>query len=273
MKILIAVNSSDQSQEALRFASQFVHRSGETPMVLSVIEPGSKQKYLEGEEKLQKTLKTLAGVEMNSRVEMGQFNKIVLQEMEQGGYELLIVGEVKDSHFSRLFKGSMMIHLVESATCPIIVVKGQTSTIHRILLCDSGAGRSSVLSRFTVQLAQMLEGEEEVTVLHVMSQMSAGPGVVGKQLRASVGELMEAHTPEGLLLQRDIYDLEDAGLHPTPLVRHGLVVDEILSEIKSGDYDLVVIGAHQGPKWQQLLLENLAEKIILQAEKPVLVLR
>ena len=46
-----------------------------------------------------------------------------------------------------------------------------------------------------------------------------------------------------------------------PVVRHGLVVDEILAEALFGDYDLVVIGAHR-KKWQQFLLDNLARLII-----------
>jgi nucleotide-binding universal stress UspA family protein len=119
----------------------------------------------------------------------------------------------------------------------------------------------------------LLEGEEEITVLHVMSQMSAGPGVRGRQLRYGVEDLIEERAPEGELLEQDVRVLERWGTYPHSKVRHGLVVDEILRDARSGDYDLVVIGAHRGQRWQRLLLDDLTRKIVLHLDRSVLVIR
>jgi nucleotide-binding universal stress UspA family protein len=54
-------------------------------------------------------------------------------------------------------------------------------------------------------------------------------------------------------------------------VRHGLVVKEILDEARSGDYDLVVIGAHEGRGWERFLLDDLAQEIVDHADRAVLV--
>ena len=51
------------------------------------------------------------------------------------------------------------------------------------------------------------------------------------------------------------------------------MVDEILAEAKAGDYDLVVIGAHRDEGWQRFLLDDLARKIVVRLDRPVLVLR
>ncbi|HEX6387363.1 MAG TPA: universal stress protein, partial [Anaerolineae bacterium] len=155
---------------------------------------------------------------------------------------------------------------------PVIIAKGKIRPVHRILLCDSGAESVSLLDRFTARLANLAR-DPEITVLHVMSQMSAGPGVRGQQLRASAEELIREHTPEGELLERDVQILERLNLHPDTKVRHGFVVNEICQEARSGDYDLIVIGAHQGKGWQRFLLEDLAYQIIMHAARPVLVLR
>jgi nucleotide-binding universal stress UspA family protein len=56
-------------------------------------------------------------------------------------------------------------------------------------------------------------------------------------------------------------------------VRHGLVVDEILAEAQSGDYDLVAIGAYRGEFWQRILLDDQAHRILVQLDRPVLVVR
>jgi nucleotide-binding universal stress UspA family protein len=103
--------------------------------------------------------------------------------------------------------------------------------------------------------------------------MSAGPGVRGQQLRAGVAELITEHTPEGKLLEADMEILEQPGITPRRIVRRGLVVDEILAEAKAGDYDLVVIGAHRDEGWQRFLLDDLARKIVVRPDRPVLVLR
>jgi nucleotide-binding universal stress UspA family protein len=65
--------------------------------------------------------------------------------------------------------------------------------------------------------------------------------------------------------------LEPLGVQLQAKVRHGLVVEEILTEAKSGDYDLVVIGAHQSRGWERYLLDDLARQIVQQADRPVLV--
>jgi nucleotide-binding universal stress UspA family protein len=67
--------------------------------------------------------------------------------------------------------------------------------------------------------------------------------------------------------------LDRLGVRALAEVRHGLVVDEILSQAKKGDYDLVVIGAYRGKGWQRILLDDLAHKILVQLDRPVLVVR
>jgi nucleotide-binding universal stress UspA family protein len=74
-------------------------------------------------------------------------------------------------------------------------------------------------------------------------------------------------------LKRDVQTLARLNLQPRPKVRHGLVVDEILSEACEANYDLVVIGAHQGEGWRKILLDDLAHQIISRIDRPVLVLR
>jgi len=112
-----------------------------------------------------------------------------------------------------------------------------------------------------------------MTVLHVMSQISAWPKVPDDQLRASAEELIAAHSPEGEMLERDLALLRDLGFAPRPRVRHGLVIDEILTKARAGDYDLLVIGRRGASRWQRVLLEDQCQPIIAHADRSVLVLR
>jgi len=156
--------------------------------------------------------------------------------------------------------------------------------LQRLLLCDSGANSAlatvetgpavpSLLSRFAALPSHLLAQETEIVILHVMSQIGAGPGVLGGQLHSDAEELIRERSPEGELLEVDVHALQRLGIQARAKVRHGLVVDEILAEARCGDYDLVVIGAYRGDGWQRILLDDQAHSIIVQMDRPILVLR
>jgi len=266
-------------QWTLRTAAVFVRitqialHAGEPPTILMVIDHKTDHLSSQAEKILSHARELLDIPDLKTRIRTGFPIEEIIREAREGAHDLLIMGEIQANYLAHLLLGSTTARVAEDAPCPVIIVKGISSPIRRILLCDSGAGRSTVLSRFTAQLAEMLEGEERVTILHVMSQISAGPGVPGRQLRASVDDLIEEHTPEGELLGRDIRVLEQPGIHPVPKVRRGLVVDEILTEARNGDYDLIIIGTHKGKKWGHFLLEDLTRKSLVQSDRPVLVVK
>jgi nucleotide-binding universal stress UspA family protein len=277
MKILAATGGSPHSEIALRFCAHLTQLIGPDPAVLTVltvIKHGDKGSQA-------RVILTRAGQlldrpasELQTKIRVGHPAEEIIREAEEGAYKLVVVGERQQHGLAKRFiLSSTAERVVERAPCPVIIAKGKISPIHRILLCDSGIETPSLLDRFKTQLGGLFKGEEEITILHVMSQISAGPGVRGKQLRANAEELIEEHTVEGQLLERDIRTLEQMKFRPRPKVRHGLVVDEILAEARSGDYDLVVIGAHRGEGWRRILLDDLAHQLLVQMDRPIIVVR
>jgi len=283
MRILIATDDSPHAQAVLHLAAYLLQGrlADEPPVLLTVVRREADRPRAEAVLARARESLRVAGVQ--TRLRIGWPAREIVREANEGYYGLVVVGEGwrPNGLVARRLKVTTALRVAEQALCPVLIAKGRIGPIRRILLCDSGAkvvvegqrAGPSLLSRFTAQLAELLGGEELVTVLHVMSQISAGPGVRGRQLRADVEELMQEHTPEGKLLEYDLRVLQRPGIHPQPKVRHGLVVDEIADEARSGDYDLVVIGAHPGRGWRHLLLEDLAREIILRLDRPVLVVR
>lgn len=274
MRILMATGGSSYSQAALRFGAEIARRAGEPPTLLTVI--GHDAERPRADTYLARSVQLLKAVvpSVETKVRIGHPAEEIVSEAEEGDFGLVIVGErQRPDLVTRFLLGSTAVRVVEHAPCPVIIAKGKIDSINRILLCDSGIESPSLTSRFSAQLAGLIKDKEEITILHVMSQISARPGVRGRQLRAEAEELIELHVPEGELLERDTEILERLNLHPCPKVRHGLVVDEILAETRDGDYDLVVIGAHRGEGWRRILLDDLAHQIIVQMDRPVLVVR
>jgi nucleotide-binding universal stress UspA family protein len=273
MHLLIATAGSPYSEIALRLGAQIASRAGVVPTVLTVIRG---ENYRSRATPILARACELLGpavVDVRPKVRIGYAAEEIVREAREGRYDLIIMGERRDRDLVTRLLGSTTRRVIEQAPCPVLIAKGAVRPIHRILLCDSGAESVSLLNRFTARLPALVEGEVDVMVLHVMSQMTAGPGISGRQLRASAEELIRDHTPEGELLEQDIRLLKQSHLRSQAKVRHGLVVDEILAEARSGDYDLVVIGANRGVGWERLLLDDLARQIIEQMDRPVLVVR
>ena len=273
MRILIATEGSLKADKALRFCTQFTHSATRPPTVL-VVAPHRKGHQLPTSAEIKAIAFEMLGPEVpevQPKVRIGKLVQEIISEAIEGDFELIIMSNRRQNLWGHLLRPSAAIRVMEQAPCPALVVQGEVRPVRRILLCDSGASSEPVLGRFTAKFAEMLGVQEEVTILHVMSQMSAGPGVRGKQLRADVEELIAHHSPEGELLKRDVKVLDLPGIQSRPQVRHGMVVDEILEEAQRGDYDLVVIGAHRLEGWQRVLLDDLAKKIVRKMDRPVLV--
>lgn len=274
MRFLIAIDGSSQAEVVLNFSAQFMRLAHEPFTILTVIE--NKKDYQQAEAILThaRVLLEAEKVSLSTKIRIGHPAEEIIREAEEFDYGLVVLGEGKHRTLTTRFSlGSTSYRVAEHAPCGVLIVKGIDHPIQRILLCDSGANKSSLLSRFTSQLVNLLEGEKEITVLHVMSQISAWPGVSGRQLRASAKDLMDEKSLEGEFLKQNIHILEQTGVYSNPKVRHGLVVDEILTEMESVQYDLVIIGAHKSERWQRLLLDDLAKKIMVQSEIPVLVVK
>jgi len=279
MRILIAIYGSAHDKAALYLGARLALRSASPPTLLTIRPTKAKPSAVppHADDYLLNM-----GLKVEQLHRSGEPAELIVGEATAGGYDLIILGDGQDNGvLDRVRSTPISLRIIRHSPCPALIVKGASHPVQRILLCDSGAENPSTglglvdgpscFQRFTRQLASLFAEDAEITVLHVMSQMSAGPGVRGQQLRARAGELIQEHTPEGELLARDVQTLEHAHLRTHAEVRHGLVVDEIRDEARSGDYDLVVIGAHRARGWRRVLLEDLTHKLVLQLDRPVLV--
>ena len=271
MRVLVGTGGSYHSDVAVRFAAQLANGPADELMILHVRKgmADESQPLVQAQELAKRWTNRVDVLERQ-----GHPAEEILREAEVGAYDLVVLGERQHhSLMTRFLLGSTAERVVEHAPVPVIIAKGEVNVIRRVLLCDSGVQTPSLLSRFSRQIPDLIGRGQAVTILHVMSQISAGPGVRGSQLRASAEELIAAHTPEGEILERDSEVLAGYNIVPHTKVRHGRVVDEILAEAREGNYDLVVIGSHAGQGWRRILLDDLAHQIITQVDRPVLVVR
>ena len=277
MQILIATGGSEHSNIAVKLGGQVALQFGGEITLLTVIKHEKLRER--GEKILADAVVTLlsivsTNVPIHTKLRVGQSAEQIVAEAEAADYNLIVLGESTHHDLLSRIVGPTAKRVVEQAGCPTLIAKGDVNPIHNILLCDSGLRHPALLARLRKQMPHLLRNTAvSITVLHVMSQISAGPGVSGQQLRADASKLIAEHTPEGVLLTQDLNDLSQEGIAAQPKVRHGFVVDEIVKEMEDGGYDLVVIGSHQNEGWQRFLLDDLASQIVLKSNHPILIIQ
>jgi nucleotide-binding universal stress UspA family protein len=271
MRILITTGGSPHSDVAVSLGAVLVSATGSPATILTVIKHEWNRLQADLILERSRALLDSALPAPEMRVRVGHAAEEIVAEAE-GSYDMIIMGTwPKRNLLSRLLAPTTE-RVLTQAPCPILIAKEEVKAIHHILLCTSGADSPSSPTLFAARLAALLDSDPRITLLHVMSQMSADPGVrEGWQLHADAEELMRGNTPEGRLLREDIRALEKASAHIQPKILHGMVVEEILKEAKRNDYDLIVIGAHRRAGWQRFLLDDLTHQIVAQADRSVLV--
>lgn len=274
MKILIAIATSYHLEAITYFAARLLPATPKTVTLMRVIRRESQRPAAANLLASAAAHLTQAGLHVTPLLRLGAAAKSIVDEASAGSYDLVIIGHGDSGTQKSLsLSGPIASQVVAHAPCPILVVGRQNSVDpDHILLCDAGVETPSFIERLATQLPGLLHNTKTVTVLHVMSQISAAPGIPGKQLRADADELIQENAPEGRLLERDAALLQRFQVRVQPKVRHGQVVQEILAEANSGIYGLVVIGAHAGTGWQRFLLDDLAQKILTNLDRAVLVI-
>jgi hypothetical protein len=200
----------------------------------------------------------------------GVMKQELLEQADATDYDLIVVGSRGRRGIKRLLAGSRASRVLSRAATSVLVVKGrEREEITEILVCSAAGPMSEKTVRFASRLAHELGAS--VTLLHVMSQVALEEGAEGADLEAGADELMERRAREGVHLEEMLRILRDDGVEVQPLVRHGLVVDEIIAEAKKGHFDMVVVGSHTTRDIGGVLSSDLSQQIMLAANRPILI--
>lgn len=270
MRILVATDGSAHSKIGLQQCREIALETAVEVTILTVV----RQETAVFPQALLQNAIDILGTAVSppaTLVRHGDPAEEIIAEINSGRYEMLIIGESHSPSLINLLLGSKTQRILAHTNYPVFIAKTEARPLKRLLVCDSGAELPNVSARLAASLPALLEKARNVTVLHVMSQIGAAPGVAGRQLRADAAELIAQHSPEGEWLTHNVEELDHAAVQALPKIRHGLVIDEIMEEMEDGRYDLIIIGNHQKEGWQRLLLENVAQHIVTKSSDPVLV--
>ena len=281
MRILVASDGSPYAREAALFASCIAKPASADIVLLGVVEQHHTEDDLRRVlEALREEIAQGSEIQCEIVIRHGDVTDQILAEVQEHFYHMVAIGVRGLSKRRRRLMGKTSIRLTQEITAPLLVVTLGRHMIRRVLICTSGEKPGEADAFVGGALAALVGAQ--VTVLHVMSQLPLAPKAPIDDLEHDAPDLIQSGTREGQHLQRLLSILASWGIDQEQLnakVRHGLVVDEVIAEVREGDYDLVVIGAHQIPadqpwaKLRTVLQENIAEDILKHTRRPVLVVR
>jgi len=276
MHVLICTDGSPSSEQAAVLVERLSLSSTGRVTILAVAETEEEHERLSGV--LARMLADLGGArpELETRIVLGNPPELILAEVEERPFDLVAVGAHGRRGLTRFKTGSTTGRLARELHLPLLVARNVPDQVRRILICTGAEAPSMETLKVGSQLAS--HGPAEITLLHVMSQIALQPESTADELFASAEGAMEQGTREGRHFHEAIRNMRKIGVTAkiTPRLRYGLVVDEILSELQEGGYDLLVIGAHRRPgltRWLEIMLDDVADHLLSHAPCSVLVVR
>jgi nucleotide-binding universal stress UspA family protein len=268
-KMLICSIGSIHREATLCFAAEVAKALSADTTLLGVVgrteEPGSLERALgDVAEELVRH-----GLVADVRVERGNAEAIVTSEIESTAYGLVAVGALGGSRSRRALFDSVGMRIIERAHGSVLLVKGERTSVSRVLVAASAteAGRASVRAGAALACG----AGATATVLHVVDAMPAMYAGL-EQMEETLAELLQSDTDIARELKWAAEEVNGGCTSSELKLRRGYAADEILREGQAGDYDVIVLGSSRyAGGIVRVLMGDLTREVVGRAQRPVLV--
>jgi nucleotide-binding universal stress UspA family protein len=299
-RILVPVDFSSTSRDALALAASLARRSGGKLTLLhvgatptySMTQAWSASMHMpirELHERMKRESQALVERWLQSDVPAGVEARTVLREgfppdeivAEADDHDLVVIGTHGRTGADRVALGSVAERGVRRCKVPVLVAPGVAREAGRrvdapfenVLVAIDFSESSTRVLRAAIAMAGTTGAK--LTLLHVVISESIMISQVWMDaLSPSVLELHDKMVREAQRqLDRMMRDEVPEPLRGQALLREGLAANTIVQQISLGSYDLVVMGTHGHTGIQRVILGSVAERVLRHSPVPVLVAR
>jgi nucleotide-binding universal stress UspA family protein len=213
---------------------------------------------------------TKAGVKYSLEVLQGHAEEVIPARVK-GRDALVTLSPLGRPPLKRLMSGRSFRHIMEHVNAPIVYVPQVKLPLKKMLVCLGGLGYEVSAESLAMRVAQ--PSRADVTLLTVVPPIDLDYPEA-RQMRENWERLAETDTMAGKSLRRGLESARTAGLNATVKVRNGNVLEEILAEVKAGNYDLLCMGSpFSSNALRQLYTPNVTAEIAEADLVPVLTAR
>jgi nucleotide-binding universal stress UspA family protein len=217
-------------------------------------------------------------------VALFQENKLEYHlEIHEGHAEDVIPRKAKEKDFltvitplgrpplRRLVLGRSFHQLMADISGPVLYVASACIPPSQIIVCLGGLGYGMTAENLGLEIASRLQ--VPVTLLHVVPPIDIDYPE-SRTVRDNLDHLIDTDTLLGRTLRQAMDEASKTILKTDLKIRQGNVVEEILAEVKSGDYDLVCMGSqYSGHGLRQFYAPNVTAEVAEVIGCPVLTVR
>jgi nucleotide-binding universal stress UspA family protein len=297
-RILVPLDFSESSVDALRFALPFARETGARLDLLHVLDPVPAAYGPPGEavyvpptpdQQQQRAaaarLKKLAAAEVrrpvhaNSMVKEGAPARLINETAAELRSNLLILSTHGHTGLKRFFLGSTAEKVVRRAPCPVLTVRrrvlARTGTpqsppserINRILVPVDFSAPSREMLKFAVAFATQFRAS--LVLLHVVNRINVPSRVVYYATRMQMTVLHEGMTKLAEWARR----LVPADIQAEQIVRAGEPYDVIRAVARRERADLIIVATRGHGPVKRFFIGSTAGRVVRHAPCPVLVVR
>lgn len=210
------------------------------------------------------------GLEYSLEIENGDAEEVIPRVAKEKRC-ITAFGPLGRPPLRRFLMGRSIRHLMAEMPTPILYVPHVCLPMRRLLICIGGLGYEVTAENLAIRLA--VANQTEVTLLHVVPPIDLEYSMA-REIRAHWQDLVHTDTLPGRNLRKALDAVRAAGLKGAIKARQGNVVEEILSEIKDGNYDLVCMGSpYSTHALRTLYTPNVTDEVAESVTCPVLTAR
>ena len=271
MRMLICSDGTPQGESATRLGGALAGPlSAETTLLGIAEKPGDEQALRDALEKQADSLRAV-GVAPQIVVSGGEPVPQIVDQTTKTKYDLVVIGARRTGSTGPYWRSEKTYEVIKSISPPVLVAIGEWAQLKRFLVCTGGKEFIGEAVQLTGRLAGTVGAS--VTLVHVMAEP---PAIYADLVRMEedVERLLESKSELGRNLRSQKQDLEKMGVPAEVRVRHGIVVDQVFTEVREKSYDLIVTGSSQARGLlRHYIMGDLARSILNHANCPVLVAR
>jgi nucleotide-binding universal stress UspA family protein len=271
MNILICSDGTPASDGAAHLGGILARATKAPVTLLGIVENPADDQPLRQALDRETDILRRTGVPYQTVVQSGEPTAQILGETSAKKYDLIVIGSRRRNVSGGFWQSQRTYEIIKAVEPPVLIAMGPCEGISRILLCSGGKHFIDDALRLTGTLAAALHAE--VTLLHVMAEPPAMYAHL-IELEEDVDALLSSGSELGRNLVAEKKALEKLHVAVRVRVRHGFVVDQLLGEMREGNYDLIVSGSSRarGPL-QHYIMGDVTQRILDSAECSVLVAR
>lgn len=271
MRWLITTDGSSHAQRAARFAASLLRPGQDEIVLLGVTSRRDKQTVLAALGEIESKYPELVKEQI---VQEGPMAKVIEKVAFSKPFDLAVYASRGRRGLKKMILGSVAAKLALEMPCSVLIIRQIPKELKSILIATTLSLEHHHPIREGMRLAALTNAE--VTLLHVMSQVTLQDHEFAEQLELNADEAITQHTREGLGFEHMLKHAEEFGVKANSLIRYGLVEDEIIGEVVEGQYDLLVMGAHRpalNQSWESLLIEDVASTVLIDTRCPIMIVR